>query len=62
MKHTLTITLTENYIPDGDGAEFQRAIERVLTDIAGRAHTLVERHLSNDVEMTVTISHPEEPA
>ena len=63
MKHTLTITITENYIPDGDEPEFQRAIERVLTDIAGRAHTLVERHLSDDVELRIDISHPEkEPA
>ena len=57
--HTLTIKLHEKYIPDGDDTEFQATINRVINDIAGRAHTLVERHLRDDVDMTVSISHAE---
>ena len=61
-EHTLTITFTEKYVPDGDEAEFQASIDRVMSELVGRVHLLVERHLWNDIVMTIAVTHPKEPA
>lgn len=58
-QHTLTITLSEVYVPDSDGAEFRKSIDRIIEDVISFAQYLVFRHLSGDVTLTVAVSHSE---
>ena len=59
-EHTLTITLTETYIPSGDAENYRAAIGRVLEEIAKYARYIVTRDLVNDVTVTVAVAHPTE--
>ena len=62
-EHTLTIKLTEVYIPDGDEVEFRESIDHVIENITAYTKRMGRIYLQGDVYVTVSVSRPEkEPA